>query len=881
MRPSITTEGTELEALVAAAAARCLRLPAGIVTPDVPLARLGLDSLGCLELADELESTLGMRVPAEAVVESTTIRSLCATLNGAGPVGAFDRMRGDVELAAEIRPRAFTGAGSLTSARHVLLTGATGFLGSALLDLLMRQTEARVTCLVRAEGEQGTFADRVQYVRADLTSPSAGLASDTWRQLVARTDAVCHAAASINWIAGYDALRDVNVLATRDMLRLAAEAGASFHFVSSASVCYSTALAAGSVDERHDALDAIEGLHFGYAQSKAVGEALVRQAAARGVRTRIYRPAFISGDSRTGRFNPDDMLSRLIAGCVRMGVAPDLDWRLDAVPVDNVAALILALSGDTAPGGGAWHLVHPQPRHWRECVLWMRLYGYNVTLAPYREWTARLRQSVADPDHPLRPLRSFFLEEPSGGLTVPELHEQSRAPSLDARGTAAAIARTGIPVAPLDANLMDRYFTAFVGEGTLPAPLRRPSRHQQPSARHPSVPCPPSDTRQVPCPLPDTRQVPCPLPDTRQVPCPLPDTHHLPTGHSIISELTAWQSGGACGLFTFRAPDGQSHVLKRTAHADDVRAVGEALAGVCGGDRLAGAYREFGGGLGSDRGHEREVALYRDHDPVLRSHTPSVLETRADPKERVWSVLLEDMRGAELLDCVDRPEAWTAAHISAVVDGIAAVHGAWHARAGELRQQPWIGTVRNTATMAAMTPLWRALADHAAPMFAAWTDPALANRQQDLIDRIGEWRPILDSAPQTLIHNDFNPRNVCLRSVDGEWRLCAFDWELATAGTPMRDLAEFLCFVAPPGVQRRWVDELIERHRERFASEARVTADRAAWHASFGAALSELLIDRLSVYAMVHRVKPQAFLPRVVRTWAALHALFPVHGVAI
>lgn len=851
MRPSLATREAGLEALVAAAAARCLRLPADMVTPDISLARLGLDSLGCLELAEELESALGMRVPAEAVVESTTIRSLCAALNGGGGDQAFGRMRADAELTADLRPQAFSGAASLATARHVLLTGATGFLGGTLLDLLMKQSDARVTCLARSDRGPSAHGDRVQFVRGDLTSPSAGLAAGTWRQLVARTDAVCHAAASINWIAGYEALRDVNVLGTRDMLRLAAEAGASFHFVSSASVCYSTTLGGGSVDERHDALDALEGLHFGYAQSKAVAEALVQRTATRGVLTRIYRPAFISGDSGTGRFNRDDMLSRLIAGCVRMGVAPDLDWRLDALPVDTVAALIVALSGVTPRSGGAWHLVHPQPRHWRECVLWMRLYGYDVTLVPYREWTARLRQSAADPNHPLRPLRSFFLEETAAGRSLPELHEQSRAPSIDARATLAAINGTEVTIPPLDAKLMDRYFAAFVEDGTLPAPLPRRSRRQPPSARQASLPC------------------------------PLPDTRQLTTGHSIISELTSWQSGGACGLFAWRAADGRSHVLKRIAHADDVRVVGEALAGVCGGDRLAAAYREFGGGLGSDGGHEREVALYRDPEPVLRSHTPLVLETCADPNQRAWSVLLEDMRGAALLDSVDRPWMWSAAHINAVVDGIAAVHGAWHACAGELRRQPWIGTVRDTATMEAMTPLWRALADHAAPMFVAWTDLLMPARQQALIDRIGEWRPIVDSAPQTLIHNDFSPRNVCLRPVVGGWRLCAFDWELATAGAPMRDLVEFLCFVAPQGVQRHWVDELIERHATRFAEHARVPVDLTVWHASFGAALAELLVDRLSVYAMVHRVKPQAFLPRVLRTWTELHSLFPIHGIAI
>jgi len=868
MRASIAQAAADLEPLVAAAAARCLRLPPDLVAPDVSFARLGLDSLGCLELAAELEASLGIRVPADAVTECTTVRSLCATLSGGTPAdtGLITRMRADAELPADILPGPFRG--SLVDARHVLLTGATGFLGSALLDVLLKRTQARVTCLVRpSRGVRSAFgglegarsqnlrsgtaerpnADltpetgRVEVVDGDLTLPSAGLSRDDWNRLVEDVDAVCHAGASINWIAGYDALRDVNVLATREMLRLASAAGASFHFISSVSVCYSTA-GPRTVDERHDPLEVIDGLHFGYAQSKAVAESLVRQAGARGLRTRIYRPALISGDSRTGHFNRDDMLSRLIAGCVRMGAAPDLDWRLDALPVDNVAALILALSGESSPG--AWHLAHPHPRHWRECVLWMRLYGYDVTLLPYREWTARLRLSATAVDHPLSPLRSFFLTEHASGLTIPELHEQSRAPKLDTERTSAAIARSDVGIAPLDAELMDRYFAAFVKGSTLPPPATPRAR------RHGGI-------------------------DARAL-----GIHPFAAGHSIISELTAWQSGSACGLFRVPCSGNRTLVLKAMAHGDDVRTVGEALAGICG-ERLAEAYRAFGRGLGMECGHEREVALYRDADPVTRAHTPRVIATHADPQGRGWAVLLEDLSGATLLDSVDRPDAWTPDHVGAAVDGIAAVHGAWHARVDDLRQQSWMSAARTTASVKAMTPLWRALADHAAPIFAAWTDASVPARQHALIDAIPDWRPALDAAPQTLVHNDFNPRNVCLRPLGRGWRLCAFDWELAAVGTPMRDLAEFLCFVSPLDVQPARVRELIDRHADGFAAGSGVTVDRAAWHAAFGAALAELLVDRLSVYAMVHRVRPQRFLPRVLRTWSVLHSMFPAHGVAI
>src|SRR5439155_14343995 len=126
-----------------------------------------------------------------------------------------------------------------------------------------------------------------------------------------------------------------------------------------------------------------------------------------------------------------------------------------------------------------------------------------------------------------------------------------------------------------------------------------------------------------------------------------------------------------------------------------------------------------------------------------------------------------------------------------------------------------------------------------APMFSEWTRGAMSRRQHALIDRMTEWRPALDAAPQTLIHNDFNPRNICLKPAADGWRLCAYDWELAAIGTPARDLAELLCFVAPDDVSRATVEGCIDRHAGRVA----MTMDRADWHSAFASALAEFLVD--------------------------------------
>jgi hydroxymethylglutaryl-CoA reductase (NADPH) len=128
---------------------------------------------------------------------------------------------------------------------------------------------------------------------------------------------------------------------------------------------------------------------------------------------------------------------------------------------------------------------------------------------------------------------------------------------------------------------------------------------------------------------------------------------------------------------------------------------------------------------------------------------------------------------------------------------------------------------------------------------------------------------------------------VCLRSTLKGWggpadeplRLCAYDWELATLGAPQRDLAEFLCFVltdATTADAGRW----IEHHRVALERASGTTIDAVRWTGGFRSALYDVLINRLAMYAMVHRVRRQSFLPRVVRTWRCLYQQFPLDGVA-
>ena len=119
-----------------------------------------------------------------------------------------------------------------------------------------------------------------------------------------------------------------------------------------------------------------------------------------------------------------------------------------------------------------------------------------------------------------------------------------------------------------------------------------------------------------------------------------------------------------------------------------------------------------------------------------------------------------------------------------------------------------------------------------------------------------------------------------LHTKHGEEVLCearshVMDWELAMMGLPQRDLAECLVFMLPERASREEISRRLEQHRAALERDAGIEIRRDEWEHGFRAALCDFLVDRLASYAMVDRVRRQAFLPRVARGWLNLYQHYP------
>ena len=249
-------------------------------------------------------------------------------------------------------------------AETILLTGATGFLGTALASRLMQEPETTVIALVRAADEAEArhrlraawqhdrplyeaIGQRVLPLPGDFTRPDIGLDEAARGKLAESVTLLIHAGAVIGFDRGWDELHRTNADGTRHMLDLARTLPRLRRFVH-LSTAYVAGRREGSIPE-----DGSMGTGFSsrYEKSKAEAEALVRASSLPFV---ICRPGMIVGDSRTGwvrSFNTVYyVLRQLLLG--RMRALPiSRGARLSLVPVDYVADAVARLAQDPRSGG--------------------------------------------------------------------------------------------------------------------------------------------------------------------------------------------------------------------------------------------------------------------------------------------------------------------------------------------------------------------------------------------------------------------------------------------------------------------------------------------------------------------------------------------------
>ena len=115
------------------------------------------------------------------------------------------------------------------------------------------------------------------------------------------------------------------------------------------------------------------------------------------------------------------------------------------------------------------------------------------------------------------------------------------------------------------------------------------------------------------------------------------------------------------------------------------------------------------------------------------------------------------------------------------------------------------------------------------------------------------------SLPKTMIHNDYNPRNIAVRK-NGD--ICIYDWELAVLNYPHRDIIELLSFTLPANFNFEILRNYLNYHFEIAGAAGIHSWDE--WKKGYIFTLKEYILSRVLFYCAAEVLMKLKFVDRVL-----------------
>lgn len=234
-------------------------------------------------------------------------------------------------------------------------------------------------------------------------------------------------------------------------------------------------------------------------------------------------------------------------------------------------------------------------------------------------------------------------------------------------------------------------------------------------------------------------------------------------------------------------------------------------------------------------------------------YMPVFFGSHSDQQREIYLLLQEFLKpeGLALINSENQPATWTKNRIENALQSITTAH-----------QHFAEDLVAETLGIPVFEPwksvdLYRKMLTVIREEYAEqhWDEPLLI--LEDFLENMQELKTSLN-LPESIIHNDFNSRNVAIRIDE---TVCIYDWELAMVNLPHRDVVELLSFVLEEDFEPENLLGFLMFHYQLAGKNY----TWETWKKGYAYALKEYLVSRVSFYLIGSVVVKYDFAERVFR----------------
>ncbi len=329
--------------------------------------------------------------------------------------------------------------------------------------------------------------------------------------------------------------------------------------------------------------------------------------------------------------------------------------------------------------------------------------------------------------------------------------------------------------------------------------------------------------------------------------------------NGVLTELTGKVSRKVIGFIPFEAQIGDAlqRIVIKSKPVDDEVIKGLHYMASSINNELADKLLQYKSCFEFMDSHHKEIEVYEYLHNNGFKNMPQYFGAHKDEAREIHLLLMEYLDGnaMQVFNAENKPELWSTDRVCAAIESITTVHA--HYLLSETEVPKHVAAFEPIAGL----PFYRFMNRVNRDEYHEW-------------DAVGDFAEIemamehllashaVKKTPLTLVHNDYNPRNIAIRS-DGS--ICIYDWELSTLNVPQRDVMELLSFVLQDGFENTELMTYVNYHHTQFEAATGIKVPFSDWVEDCIGIAYEYLFTRVSFYLAGGTIADYPFAKRVFK----------------